>query len=53
MNGVITEQEEAVKVRLKQIFCRHKYWQMVIDTKLGYYLECLRCGKIQKEIGGI
>lgn len=46
MNGVITEPEEVVKVKLKQIFCRHKYWEIVADTKLDYYLKCIRCGKI-------
>lgn len=51
MNGVTTEQEEVVKVKLKQIFCRHKYWEMVVDTeqkiaKSGCYLKCMRCGKI-------
>lgn len=51
MNGAITAQEEAVKVKLKQIFCLHKYWRIVADTeqkitKLDYYCECIRCGKI-------
>lgn len=40
-----------IKNFFRQIFCRHKYWEMVVDTeqeitKLGYYLKCMKCGKI-------